>query len=345
MDQTLSGIHHVTAIASDPQRNVDFYTRSLGLRLVKVTINYDDPASYHFYYGDALGRPGTILTFFAWPGGQRGRQGTGQAAVTAFTIPLSSLGYWMERLGALGIHHEGPTARFGEKVLSFRDPDGLALELVAHPAAADRPGWDGGPVPAEHAIRGVHNVTLWVDGDARTVAALTERMGFREVARDETTARFETGAGGPGALLDVRNAQGFWRGHVAVGTVHHVAWRTPSDGEQLNWRTLLAEHGLHPTPVMDRQYFHSIYYREPGGVLFEIATDPPGFGTDESPDELGSDLRLPSWLEPHRPLIVAGLPRLRLPSGEEIPRERPAAAASEIGAPPADSQAAAADTP
>jgi glyoxalase family protein len=342
MAQTLPGIHHVTAIASDPQRNVEFYAQSLGMQLVKITINYDDPASYHLYYGDALGRPGTILTFFAWPGGQRGRQGTGQAAVAAFAIPQASLGYWIERLGALGIKHEGPQARFDEKVLSFRDPDGLALELVAHPSAADRSGWDGGPVPAEHAIRGLHNVTLWVDGDARTIAALTEGMGFRELAREETTTRFATGAGGSGALVDVRNAQGFWRGDVAVGTVHHVAWRTPTDGEQLNWRTTLADHGLRPTPVMDRQYFHSIYYREPGGVLFEIATDPPGFGTDETPDRLGSDLRLPSWLEPHRTLIAAGLPRLRLPSGALIPLERATGATPEAAA-PAEAPSAEAD--
>jgi catechol 2,3-dioxygenase-like lactoylglutathione lyase family enzyme len=322
MHQTLPGIHHVTAIASDPQRNVEFYTQVLGLRLVKVTINYDDPASYHLYYGDTLGRPGSILTFFAWPGGQRGRQGTGQAAVAAFTIAQASLGFWMERLGALGIKHEGPEARFDEKVLRFRDPDGLALELVAHPDATARSGWDGGPVPAEHALRGMHNVTLWVDGDARTIAALTEGMGFREIGREETTTRFATGAGGPGALVDVRDAHGFWRGEVAVGTVHHVAWRTPDDAEQLNWRGILAEHALRATPVMDRQYFHSIYFREPGGVLFEIATDPPGFTADEDPNQLGSDLRLPSWLEPHRALIAAGLPSLRVPSGVVVPRER-----------------------
>jgi glyoxalase family protein len=333
LDQTLPGIHHVTAIASDPQRNLDFYTQSLGLRLVKITINYDDPASYHFYYGDGLGHPGTLLTFFAWPGGQKGRQGTGQAAVTAFAIPQASLGYWMERLGALGIKHEGPTSRFDEKVLTFRDPDGLALELVARSDAATRPGWGGGTVPEEHAIRGIHNVTLWVDGDARTITALTAGMGFREVAREDTTTRFATGAGGSGSFVDVRNAQGFWRGEVAVGTVHHVAWRTPDDAEQLTWRDILAQSGLRATPVMDRQYFHSIYFREPGGVLYEIATDPPGFGIDETPEQLGSDLRLPSWLEPHRSLIAAGLPRLRLADGSNVPRER-ASAAPEVQAAP-----------
>jgi catechol 2,3-dioxygenase-like lactoylglutathione lyase family enzyme len=341
MTQTLPGIHHVTAIASDPQRNVEFYTQVLGLRLVKVTINYDDPASYHLYYGDALGRPGTILTFFAWPGGQRGRQGTGQATATAFAIAQASLGYWMERLGALGIKHEGPTARFDEKVLHLRDPDGLPLELVAHPTAAEREGWDGGPVPAEHAVRGVHSVTLWVDGAARTSAALTAGMGFREVAREETTTRFATGEGGPGALVDVRDAQGFWRGEVAVGTVHHIAWRTADDAQQVLWRSALAEHGLRATPVMDRQYFHSIYFREPGGVLFEIATDLPGFTADEAPDALGSDLRLPSWLEPHRALIAAGLPPLRLPGGAVIPRPRSIGSATTDAATPDESSSAA----
>ncbi len=314
MTQALLGVHHVTAIAGDPQRNIDFYTQVLGLRLVKITVNYDDPGSYHFYYGDALGRPGTILTFFAWPGARRGRQGTGQVASTALAIPTSSLTYWTERLLQHGVAPERPAARFDEQLVAFRDPDGLQLELVAHDAAADRPGWDGGSVPAEHAIRGVHTVTLWEAGGESTATVLVEAMGFRRILEDGATVRYETGAGGPGALVDVRKAPSVVRGEVAVGTVHHVAWRTPSDTEQRIWRQELAQRGLQVTPVMDRQYFHSVYYREPGGVLFEIATDPPGFTADESPAQLGTGLRLPAWLEPHRATIAEALPPVRLPS-------------------------------
>lgn len=320
-DKRILGIHHVTAIASDPQRNLDFYTGLLGLRLVKLTVNYDDPGTYHFYYGDATGQPGTILTYFTWPGAPRGRQGTGQAAVTSLAIPLGSLGYWVERLVAHGIAHEGPTARFGaldEKALSFRDPDGLALELVAAPRADERPGWGGGQVPAEHAIRGVHGVTLWEERPERTAALLTETLGFRRVAEEGGVIRYAAGNGGSGTFVDVRDAGGFWRGSVAVGTVHHVAYRTPTDEGQRAWLADLTGHGSRVSPIMDRQYFHSIYFREPGGVLFEVATDLPGFATDESPERLGTGLRLPAWLEAHRAELEAALPLVRLPGGERV---------------------------
>ncbi|HEV8190969.1 MAG TPA: ring-cleaving dioxygenase [Ktedonobacterales bacterium] len=320
MHGTIPGIHHVTAITGDAQRNLDFYSGLLGLRLVKLTVNFDDPGSYHFYYGDALGTPGSILTFFAWPGAPRGRHGTGQTGATGFSIPRESLGYWLERLVQRGIEHEGPETRFGEKVVLFKDFDGLPLELVASNEAKERPLWQAGPVPAEHAIRGFSGVTLWEDGTARTAKLLTAMMGFHEVAKEGSVTRFATGEGGPSTYVDLRDATGFWRGSVAAGTVHHVAYRTPTDADQLNWLEELTREGLRVTPVQDRQYFHSIYFREPGGVLFEIATDLPGFATDETPEQLGTGLRLPPWFESQRAEIEQVLPPVKLPTEQQEAR-------------------------
>jgi glyoxalase family protein len=314
MTETIPGIHHVTAITADPQRNLDFYTGVLGLRLVKLTVNFDDPGAYHFYFGDELGRPGTILTFFAWPGASRGLQGTGQAAVTAFSIPQVALGFWMERLTRHGVRYEIPRARFAEKVVAFKDPDGLLLELVTDSQAEERPAWQRGPIPPEQAIRGFHSVTLWEEGYERTAVLLTETMGLHLVAREENTYRYAaSGEEGPGTLVDVRCVPGFWSGRVAAGTVHHVAWRTPDDAAQLRWRERLVARGLNVTPIIDRTYFHSIYFREPGGVLFEMATLPPGFTVDEPADALGTSLKLPPWLEPERAEIERILPPVRLP--------------------------------
>jgi catechol 2,3-dioxygenase-like lactoylglutathione lyase family enzyme len=323
--ETIPGIHHVTAITADPQRNLDFYTGVLGLRLVKLTVNFDDPGSYHFYLGDELGRPGTILTFFAWPGAPRGRQGTGQAAAVAFAIPQTALGYWLDRLTQQGVQYETPRARFDEKVVAFKDPDGLMLELVTDPQAAEFAAWQHGPVPAEQAIRGFHSVTLWEEGYERTAELLTETMGLRLVATEENTYRYAaSGDEEPGTFMDVRCAPGFWRGRVAAGTIHHVAWRTPDDAAQLRWRERLVSLGLNVTPVIDRTYFHSIYFREPGGVLFEVATLPPGFMVDESADALGTALKLPPWLEPQRAEIERLLPPVRLPGTGRTPAGEPA---------------------
>lgn len=332
---TLSGLHHVTAIASDPQRNHDFYTGTLGLRLVKLTVNYDDPGSYHFYYGDGLGRPGTLITFFAWPGAIRGRLGVGQIAATAFAVPVGSLDYWAQRLRAAGITVAEPRTRFGEQVLSFSDPDGLILELIETPDATARTFWERGPVPAEFAIHGLHSVTLYEDGHDRTASALTGLLGFRLAGTEERLRRYATGAGGAGAsvdVLDVRASSLAQRGRIANGTAHHVAWRTPDDAAQIAWLAAVTDAGLHSSPVMDRQYFHSIYFREPGGVLFEIATDAPGFTTDETPERLGTTLKLPSWLESHRAVIEEALPRLTLPT----PVGDPSPVASSQPATPAD---------
>lgn len=308
------GLHHVTAIATDPQRNVDFYTGVLGLRLVKTTVNFDDPETYHLYYGDEAGRPSTILTFFPWRDVPRGRQGTGLTTATAFSVPPESLGWWQRHLAERGADVVDPprdreTAGQDEEVLTFRDPDGLVIDLVASPGDT-RSGWDGAAVPAEHAVRGLHSVTLSERELDPTASMLTGLLGMRGDG-GEDRARFEMGRE-PGAVLDVAATADPQEGLQAGGTVHHVAFRTPDGETQERWRTQLVDAGLEVTPVLDRQYFTSIYFREPGGVLFEIATDRPGFDVDEPLLELGRHLRLPPWLEPSREQIERALPPLRV---------------------------------
>jgi glyoxalase family protein len=307
MRKPIAGIHHVTAMAGEPQANVDFYTGILGLRLVKKTVNFDDPGTYHLYYGDEVGHPGTIMTFFPWPLARRGVQGAGQATVTAFSVPEGSLGYWTERLRRLDVAFDDPKPRLGEEVLTVLDPDGLRLELVAR-AGDGRQGWRGGPVPADKAIRGFDGVTLTEWNLDVTQEVLAGTMGFRRVGEEGNRVRFEVGPGGAGTRVDVLASPSAARGHVSAGTVHHVAFRAADEADQLAWREAIDDSGLHVTPVLDREYFHSIYFREPGGVLFEIATDPPGFTRDETVESLGSGLKLPPWLEPSRDRIEAALP-------------------------------------
>ena len=304
------GIHHVTAIASDPQRNLDFYVGVLGLRLVKRTVNFDDPETYHLYFGDEVGTPGSIMTFFPWPGAKPGRQGTGQVAVTSFAVLPRAVGFWVERLVRHGIRHEGPT----KQVISFRDHDGLMLELVGDAGAEARGAWGEAPgIPREHAIHGFHGVTIWAERGDDTERVLVDTLGFRAVHEDGSTRRFAVGDGGPGTLVDVRSVGGFVRGAGGAGTVHHVAWRVPDDAAQLQTRERVTKAGLDPTPVIDRNYFHSVYFREPGGVLFELATDPPGFTIDEPVARLGEGLMLPRQYEAHRTQIEALLPPIHLP--------------------------------
>ncbi len=312
MASPLGGIHHVTAIGGDPQRTLDFYAGILGLRFVKRTVNFDAPDTYHLYFGDEAGRPGTILTFFSWPGGAPGRRGTGQVTGISLSVPGGALPFWTERLAARGITAE-PRSHFGEPALSFHDPDGLALELVAPSADDPRGERSAGPLPPEAAIRGVFGVTLTEANAGRTAALLQETLGFRPLQQDGPRTRYAVGPGTPGALLDLISAPDVSGGTVAVGTVHHVAWRTPDDGAQRVWRQQIDALGYHVTPVIDRLYFHSIYFREPGGVLFEIATDPPGFAIDEPPDHLGETLRLPPWLDEMHGRLEQLLPPLRLP--------------------------------
>jgi glyoxalase family protein len=309
------GLHHVTAIASDPQRNVDFYTTVLGLRLVKQTVNFDAPDTYHLYYGDTAGRPSTILTFFPWRGVPPGRQGVGLTTATAFSVPPESLGWWQRRLRELQVDADDPAARDGEEVLTLRDPDGLVLDLVAAPGDA-RSGWDGAAsVPAEHAVRGLHSVTLSEGALDPTAQMLGGMLGMQVAGEAGDRARFGMADGGAGAMVDVAAAAG-GRGLQAGGTVHHIAFRAPDRETQARWRRELVDAGVDVTEIIDRQYFTSIYFHEPGGVLFEIATDAPGFDIDEPLLELGRRLKLPPWLEPDREQIAAALPPLRLDAEE-----------------------------
>jgi glyoxalase family protein len=310
----IAGIHHVTAICSDPQENIDFFTSVLGLRMVKLTVNFDDPYSYHFYYGDQQGHPGTILTFFAWPGAPLGRSGHGQIVVTSFSVSEGSLGYWADRLKQANLQLEQPVSRFDEEALEFRGPDDIALEIVAHADAASVTPWDKGPVPAAHAIRGFHSATLSEQGYERTAALLTETLGFRQVRESGNRFRFRAGGEGPGAVVDVLCVPEGAAGRIAAGSVHHMAFRTPGDEEQRAWRKQIAALGYNVTPVIDRKYFHSIYFREPGGILFEIATDPPGFTVDEPLESLASKLALPAQYEPQREQIVRRLPVVHTPA-------------------------------
>jgi glyoxalase family protein len=310
---SLLGLHHVTAIAGNPQQNVSFYAGVLGLRLVKLTVNYDDPTAYHLYYGDAQGHPSTILTFFSWPGAMQGRVGIGQVTVTSFAVPQHSLSYWTGRLRDNGIAFEQGESAFGEPSLSFADPDGTLLELVSTSTPDPDRIWERGGVPAEFAIHCFHHVTLSEEGYERTASLLTDTLGFRATESGRNRFRYSAGSGEPGTLVDLVCVPGAKPGRVAVGTVHHVAWRTENDAEQSTWRKTISKLDYNVSPIIDRTYFHSIYFREPGGVLFEIATDPPGFAVDEPADQLGSHLVLPSWLESARSELEQVLPKIDLP--------------------------------
>jgi len=307
---TAHGLHHITAISGDARRTVDFYATTLGLRLVKRTVNFEDPGSWHLYFGDETGSPGSLLTFFPWVGAPRGRAGNGQAVVISFAVPPESFGAWIHRFLRLGVKHESPTKRRDESVLEFRDPDGMQLELVSTPDIAGRRPWTGAALDADIAIRGLHTVTIWVEHERETRMLLVDTLGFRHVASDGSHHRFESGQGGSGTFVDVRAVGGFVRGVEGVGTVHHVAWRVEDDAEQHALREKIANDGMSITGQFDRQYFRSMYFREPGGVLLELATDAPGFAVDEPVEHLGESLKLPPWLEQARPAIVRTLPSL-----------------------------------
>jgi glyoxalase family protein len=316
----INGIHHVTAICSNPQKNIDFYSKLLGLRLVKLTVNFDDPTTYHLYYGDEIGQPGTILTFFPWANAPKGYRGTSQVITTSFLVPEKSLYYWKDRLKSNDICFEGPTKRFDddEQVITLYDPDGLELELVAHSSAKenDERFWKDGPISYENGIRGFYSVSLSEEGYERTSETLNE-LGYKMIKNEGNRFRFQledsqsttTGA----KILDVLCLPYTPSGIIGIGTVHHIAFRTPSDKNQKSIRTNITKIGLNPTPVIDRTYFHSVYFREPGGILFEIATDPPGFTLDQKVEDLGEKLMLPKWLEPIRERLEKVLPKIELP--------------------------------
>jgi glyoxalase family protein len=306
----MTGIHHVTAISGRATRNFDFYTQVLGLRFVKKTVNFDDPGTYHLYYGDRVGHPGTILTFFPWEHAAPGRGGVGLAQQTSFRVPASAIGYWTHRFVEKGVAHDALEKRFGEPVLSFTDPDGMSLALVGAAGAESEPAWHGGEIAAEHAIRGFHGVTLMIADAARTAAVLRDVLGFKDKGNDGPLARFQASAT-IGGVVDLREAKGFLAGHLGRGSVHHIAFRATDDANQAAMaQKLVKEHGLQPTHQLDRQYFRSVYFREPGGILFEIATDIPGFAVDEPVETLGRDLKLPPFLESQRKKIEAVLPEL-----------------------------------
>ncbi|USZ68426.1 ring-cleaving dioxygenase [Halorussus salilacus] len=307
MPTDVPGIHHVTAIASDPGPNLEFFTETLGLRLVKRSVNQDDVSVYHLFYGDRSGSPGTSMTLFPYTGARRGRVGTGQVSTVSFLIPEESLDYWVDRFDERGVDADEPRERFGDAVVPFRDPDGLPLELVAREDAAsgDPPK---GSVPDEHAIRGFFGVTLSL-ASAGPTATLLKAMGYRETESERGRSRYES-SGDLGYVVDLLEDPQAPRGRPGAGTVHHVAFRVTED-DQSEWRDVLMEHGLRPTEIIDRKWFESVYARTEGGVLFEFATESPGYTVDEDIDALGERLVLPEWLEDRRDEIEAGLPDLQ----------------------------------
>lgn len=307
----ITGLHHITALASDAQKNVDFYAGILGLRTVKKTINFDAPDVYHLYYGNEGGSPGTIMTFFPYPGIPKGRHGKGQLTVTSFSLSESALDYWIKRLHKFQIKHQDPQQRFDDELyLYLEDNDGLGLELVFN-KRDQRPGYSQGNIPPEFAIKGFYGITLSEEGYEKTAGLLTAQMDHVQLAEKGNRFRYSA-SGKPGDFVDVLCSPDSLRGVSGAGTIHHVAFATANDSTQLEAREKLIKAGFNVTPVLDRQYFHSIYYREPGGVLFEIATLPPGFAIDEEPAHLGEALKLPSWEEGHRKSIEKRLPMIQL---------------------------------
>jgi len=303
MEKAINGIHHITVMASDPQANYNFYCQTLGMRFIKKTVNFDAPDVYHLYYGDEKGSPGTILTFFPFPDARRGKHGTGEINIVSFSVPLNSLHYWVERFAALGIDFYGPKNKFGYEYISLLDPDGMKIEIVANASSGSIEGWFNGDVPAEYSIRNFFGSTFFLNDAKPTEQLLNQIMGVRLVSSEGNVRRYSLGGKESLAFIDIIEDVNASHGISGAGTIHHIAWRTANDEEQLNWRVKIAKYGLHPTEVVDRNYFHSIYFREPGGILFEIATDPPGFMVDESFENLGTELKLPAWHEPKRKLI------------------------------------------
>lgn len=308
----IKGLHHVTATVNEAQEDFDFYTKTLGLRLLKKTVNFDNNQVYHFYYGNDTGQPGTIMTTFPY-GGQdvrQGKSGSGQVAITAFSVPAQALNFWKQRLENAGVQVE-EVSKFGNPSLVFKDPAGLILEIVASEEDHRNP-WNTDEISPEVAIRGFYNVTLSIAEAESTFNFLENEFGFKKIGEEGNITRFAAEEGGPSNLVDIRHDPDLARGHNGIGTVHHVAWRIENDDNLLAMRKHLVEDlGFKVTEVKDRNYFHSIYFRMPGHVLFEIATIPPGFTVDESLESLGQDLKLPEWEEKNRAQIESVLPKLQ----------------------------------
>jgi glyoxalase family protein len=311
MATMIKGIHHITAIAGDAKRNFDFYTKVLGLRFVKRTVNFDDPQTYHFYFGDRQGTPGTILTFFPWGSAVRqGRRGASMATEIGYAVPEGSLDFWLERFRAHNIIYNNPAEKFGEKYLTFLDPDGLKLELIETNQPDLRKGYATEEVKEEVATKGFYNTTLTLNDIKPTAGILTDVFGYTLIDKQVNRYRYATAASETANIIDLVELPAEQRGIVAGGTVHHVAFRVKDDEAQMEMREKILAKGLNITPQIDRNYFHSLYFREPGGVLFEIATDNPGFMVDEPLEALGAHLKLPARFEPHREAIEKHLVKL-----------------------------------
>lgn len=313
MQPSVHGIHHVTVIAGDAQENLNFYVGVMGMRLVKKSVNQDATDTYHLFYADGAGTPGTDLTFFPWPALPPGQLGTGITVEVPFAVPTGSLSYWQERFKKLNVHFEVPEMRFGEKTLPFTDPHGLQLALVETDDVRDFVPWDKSPVPADFQLRGMHAVRLWEHTLDPTVALLTGPMGFKKVGEENNWVRLAAKDGGSGCFIELKAMPGHPHGEWGTGAVHHVAWRTKDSDEEMSLQAAISRLGLRPTPQIDRFWFRSVYFREPGGTLFELATDGPGFDRDEDMAALGEKLILPPWLERERHKIEIGLPLLNMP--------------------------------
>jgi glyoxalase family protein len=308
MENKILGLHHITAIAGDAKRNFNFYSNILGLRFIKKTVNFDDPGTYHFYFGDETGSAGTILTFFPWGDGiPQGRRGSGMATEIGYSVPKGSLDFWVKRFEQYNVIYNKPAEKFGERYLTFLDPDGLKLELIESATEDTRTPWETEEVKAAVATRGFHNITITLNSIAGTAAVLTNVFGYTLISQEGNRYRYATHAVDQAAIVDLVELKDEKLGHVANGTVHHVAFRVKNDEILMHFREKVAAMGLQITPQIDRNYFHSLYFREPGGVLFEIATDNPGFMIDETVEELGRNLKLPAQYESRREDIEAHL--------------------------------------
>ncbi len=311
MENRILGLHHVTAISGNAQRNYDFYTKVLGMRFVKKTVNFDDPHTYHLYYGDYPASPGTIMTFFPWEHITKGRRGTGQATEVGFSVPAGSLEFWQQRMEAQNVVYNNIADKFGERYLTIVDPDGLKLELTEAQPIDERAGYATDEVGAANGIKGFHQVTLTLRNIKSTAEVLTDVFGYQLVNQHVNRYRFATDATASAAIIDLVEAKGEAQGTVAGGSVHHIAFRVQDDATEMKFRELVASKGLDITPQIDRNYFRSLYFREPGGVLFEIATDTPGFTVDEPVESLGQALQLPAMYEKRRAEIEKVLPILQ----------------------------------
>ncbi|MFC0182435.1 glyoxalase family protein [Pseudarcicella hirudinis] len=310
MEDRILGIHHITAIAGNARKNFDFYTKVLGLRMVKKTVNFDDPGTYHFYYGNEEGTPGTILTFFPWEGITPGRRGTHQVSEIGYSVPENSLDFWLKRFEANNVIYNKAAEKFGEQYLTFLDPDGLKFELTVAQKPDLRKPWETPEISSQVATKGFHNLTITANKAQPTADILTDILGYKFVGQEVNRLRFATDAVDNASIVDLVEAPGEKVGHVAGGSVHHVAFRVKDEEVLMNYREKIAGLGLNITPKIDRNYFYSLYFREPGGVLFELATDNPGFATDETLEELGSGLKLPAQYESSRKAIESKLPKL-----------------------------------